>query len=44
MGSQVMSTKYDMDAYMATFSGDEDWTFVESWVEQKAPPNTQQKP
>ena len=36
MGSQVLSFKFDMDACMATLLGGEAWTYVESWVEQKA--------
>ena len=43
-GSQALSPKYDMHAYMVTLFGDESLgTCVESWVEQNARPNSQER-
>ena len=43
-GSQALSPKYDMDAYMATlFGGEFLGTCVESWVQQNTRPNSQER-
>ena len=34
-GCQVLSPKYDMDAYMATFFWGEAWTGVANWANHK---------
>ena len=41
--SQVLSSKYDMDAYMATHFVVRLKTCVDSWDEQKSRPNSQHK-
>ena len=39
-GVPSLKSKHDMDAYMATFLEVRLKTYVESWVEQKARPNS----
>ena len=41
--SQVLSPKYDVDAYMETLLEVRLGTCIEGWVEQKARPNSQHK-